>query len=149
MPRARGFPDDAIGARTLYPFANRETDIAISNFRWVSANTTGLILSTGTITVRPGGRFTTGFAFGNLGTETVSDFEVIIVLSPNDIISTYDRTIATGTGWGTAAFLRRLHLCRRGARRYPAWRMLRRRDPRPEQSRPGATRGQQPGGIPQ
>jgi hypothetical protein len=103
--RARGFPDDAIGARTLYPFtANHETDIAISNFRWVASDSTGLILPTGTTTVRPGGTFTTGFAFGNLGTETVTDFEVIIVMSSNNIISTADRTIATGTGWGTAGF---------------------------------------------
>jgi hypothetical protein len=102
--RARGFPDDAIGSRTLYPFANRETDIAISNFRWLSSNATSLILPTSTFAAPPGGTFTTGFAFGNLGTETVGTFDWIIVLSSNDIISTSDRIIGSGTGWGTAGF---------------------------------------------
>lgn len=102
--RANPFPDDAAGARWLYPFPNPETDLAISNFRWLSANTTGLILSTGTRTVRAGDSFATGFAFGNLGTGTIDRFDVVVVLSTNEVISTSDRTIATATGWGTAGF---------------------------------------------
>lgn len=102
--RARAFPDDAVGSRTLYPHSNRETDIAISNFRWVSSDNTALILPTGIQNVRRGDTFTTGFAFGNLGTQTVDNFEFVIVLSTNDIISTADRIIAAGTGWGTAGF---------------------------------------------
>ncbi|UCC31099.1 MAG: matrixin family metalloprotease [Phycisphaerales bacterium] len=102
--RTHPFPDDAVGSRTLYPHSNTETDIAISNFRWVSPNNTSLILPSGTQTVSAGDTFTTGFAFGNLGTHSVNNIEVIIVLSTNDIISTVDRVIATGTGWCTPGY---------------------------------------------
>lgn len=102
--RAQPHPDDAVGARGLYPFPNQEVDLAISNFRWVSSNATDLILAGGTQTVRGGAGFTTGFAFGNLGTGTVERFDFRVVLSTNEIISTSDPTIATGSGWGTAGF---------------------------------------------
>ncbi|MFH2107612.1 MAG: matrixin family metalloprotease [Chrysiogenia bacterium] len=101
--RVHPFPDDCVGSRTLYPHGNREMDIAISNFRWVSSNNTGLILPAGTITVRRGDTFTTGFAFGNLGNEH-AEFDWIIVLSTNEIISTYDRTVLSGSGWGTPGY---------------------------------------------
>jgi hypothetical protein len=102
--RAQPHPDDAVGARGLYPFPNQEVDLAISNFRWVSSNATDLILAGGTQTVRRGASFTTGFAFGNLGTGTIDRFDFRVVLSTNDIISTSDPIIATGSGWGTAGF---------------------------------------------
>jgi len=96
--RAAPFPDDAKGARTLYPSDRQETDIAISNFRFVSANNTALILPSDVRTVQPGGTFRTGFGFGNLGTSAVASFEFIVVLSPNAVISTGDRIIASGSG---------------------------------------------------
>lgn len=98
VSRAAPFPDDAVGARTLYPSDNSETDIAISNFRFVSANNTALILPSTVQTIQPGGTFRTGFGFGNLGTTDIASFEFIIVLSENETISTSDRIIVSGTG---------------------------------------------------
>lgn len=96
--RSAPFPDDAQGARRLYPHSNSETDFSVSNFRWVSSNNTSLILGSGTQTVNPGGTFNSGFAFGNPG-KTYVEFTGYLVLSTNTTITTHDRVIATGTGW--------------------------------------------------
>jgi len=101
--RAAPFPDDAQGARRLYSHPNTETDFSISNFRWVSSDNTGLILSNATQTVSPGDTFNSGFAFGNQGTTDV-DFPLSVVLSTNTTITTYDRVIATGSAWADPYF---------------------------------------------
>jgi hypothetical protein len=101
--RAAPFPDDAQGARRLYPHSNSETDFSISNFRWVSSDSTGLILGSGVQTVSPGGTFNSGFAFGNQG-KTHVEFPFSLVLSTNTTITTFDRVIATGTGWADPYF---------------------------------------------
>jgi len=101
--RAAPFPDDAAGARALYPGDRQETDIAISNFRFVSAGNTAFIVPSEVQTVQRGGTFRTGFGFGNLGTTDVDSFEFVVVLSTNATISTSDRIIlsAVGTCLGT------------------------------------------------
>ena len=101
--RAAPFPDDAQGARRLYPHSNSETDFSISNFRWVSANNTDLLLGSATQTVSPGGTFNSGFAFGNQG-KTRVEFPLYLVLSTNTTITTSDRVIATGSGWADPYF---------------------------------------------
>ena len=97
------FGDDARGARRLYPHSNSETDFSISNFRLISSDNTGLILPTGTTTVSAGSNITTGFAFTNQG-ETFVNFPFTVFLSTNTIISTADRPLVSGTGFGPAGF---------------------------------------------
>jgi len=97
------FPDDATGSRTLYSFSNDEADLAISNFRFVGSNATSLIVG-GMQAVPRGGTFVTGFAFGNVGNTNIDTFNAVIVLSSNQIISSFDRVIANLTGFSTPGF---------------------------------------------
>lgn len=97
------FGDDTLGARRLYPHSNNETDFSISNFRWVSSDATALILPTGITTVRRGSNITTGFAFTNQG-KTFVNFPFTVFLSTNTIISTIDRPLVSGTGFGPSGF---------------------------------------------
>jgi hypothetical protein len=101
--RSAPFGDDARGARRLYPTSPGETDFSISNFRWVSMDATALILPTGVTTVRRGRNVTTGFAFTNQGTTSVS-FPFMVFLSTNSIISTADRPLVSGTGFADPGF---------------------------------------------
>lgn len=97
------FGDDAAGARRLYPHSNNETDFSISNFRWVSSDSTALILPTGITTVRRGSNVTTGFSFTNQG-KTFVDFPFTVFLSTNTVISTADRPLVSGNGFGPSGF---------------------------------------------
>lgn len=101
--RAAPFPDDAQGARRLYPHSNSETDFSVSNFRWVASNDTELILGSATQTVNPGDTFNSGFGFGNQG-KTHVNFPISVVLSTNTTITTFDRIIATGSAWADPYF---------------------------------------------
>lgn len=101
--RSAPFGDDALGARRLYPDSNSETDFSISNFRWISSDRTGLILPTGVTTVQAGAMVTTGFAFTNQG-NTFVNFPFTIYLSADPTISTFDRPILSGRGFGPPGF---------------------------------------------
>lgn len=97
--RAGPFPDDAVGARALYPHPNTATDFAISNFRWVASNTTDLILGTGVQRTCPGFDFVTDFGFSNLG-KTWEQMGYVVVLSSDLDISTNDRIVGSGQVFG-------------------------------------------------
>lgn len=96
--RLHPFGDDTFTSRFLYPHSNSHRDIATSAFEVIqsSKNATETMANT-TINVAPGGTFSARGSFTNLGTPT-ENFEIIYVLSTNDVISTFDTPVASGTG---------------------------------------------------
>lgn len=100
--RLHPFGDDSFTSRFLYPHSNSHRDIATSAFEVIpsSGNATETMANT-TITVTAGGNFTARGSFSNLGNAT-ENFEIIYVLSTNDIISTLDTVVASGTGTAPA-----------------------------------------------
>ncbi len=100
--RLHPFGDDSFTSRFLYPHSNSHRDIATSAFEVISSsrNATETMANT-TITVTAGRNFTARGSFSNLG-KTTENFEIIYVLSTNDIISTFDTVVASGTGTAPA-----------------------------------------------
>jgi len=96
--RSHPFGDDTFTTRFLYPFSNTHRDIATSAFEVIQStkNATETMANT-TISVPRGGTFDARASFTNLGTPT-ENFEIVFVLSTNDIISTSDTAVASGTG---------------------------------------------------
>lgn len=100
--RLHPFGDDSFTSRFLYPHSNSHRDIATSAFEVIqsSANVTETMANT-TITVTAGQTFTARGSFSNMGTVT-ENFEIVYVLSTNNIISTFDTVVASGTGTAPA-----------------------------------------------
>ena len=118
--RNHPFGDDTFTSRFLYPFSNSHRDIATSAFEIVqsSKNATETMAGT-TINVAPGATFDVRGSFTNLGTPA-ENFEIVYVLSTNDIISTADTVVASGTGSAPAGSFHSFTWTARAPRNLPA-----------------------------
>lgn len=90
-------PDDAMGARRLYPTRAESHDLAASEFRLVEPDRVALNSNATVTNLCPGDLHTVRWSVANLGTVD-ERYNVRWYLSTNRTISTYDTGIATNRG---------------------------------------------------